>query len=206
MTQDLDHLVFAGPDLAALVAEFERLTGVAPTPGGRHVGRGTANHLVKLGENAYLELIGPDPESAARQDLPRPFGIDGLSAPRLVTWAVRAADLDDRIAAARADGYDPGDAKPLSRRTPNGELLEWRLTPHEDAGIVPFLIDWGGTTHPASRDLPLVPLVSLAATHPEPEPVRAKLAALGVRMDLLTGNRSGLTAVLNGRHGRVVLS
>ena len=43
----------------------------------------------------YLEIIGPDP------DQPQPvggrwFGIDRLTAPRIVTWAIRTADIDAR--------------------------------------------------------------------------------------------------------------
>jgi len=56
----LDHLVFAAPDLAAAVAQFTELTGVAPVPGGRHPGGGTANYLVGFGgayRDGYLEIV-----------------------------------------------------------------------------------------------------------------------------------------------------
>jgi hypothetical protein len=59
---------------------------------------GTANFLVGLGASAYLEIIGPDP------DQPQPvggrwLGIDRLTAPRIVTWAIRTADIDGSVAA-----------------------------------------------------------------------------------------------------------
>jgi hypothetical protein len=201
----LDHLVFAGPDLAALVAEFERLTGVRPAPGGRHVGLGTANHLVGLGGHGYLELIGPDPD-AGEPEHPRPFGIDDLTTTSLVTWAVRPADFDRRITAAHAYGYDPGEVREMSRRTTDGELLQWRLAiPGNGHGLLPFLIDWGSTPHPTTRGLPEVALRSLSATHPDPEPVRSLLAVLGVDLEVLPGNRAALTALLDGPHGPVVL-
>lgn len=38
---NLDHLVYAAPDLAAAVEDVARLTGVRPVPGGSHVGKGT---------------------------------------------------------------------------------------------------------------------------------------------------------------------
>jgi hypothetical protein len=48
--------------------------------------------------------------------------------------------------------------------------------------LVPFLIDWGTTRHPAESDLPLVGLVSLTIGHPSPEPVRKDLTAIGMSL------------------------
>src|SRR5882762_6053201 len=140
---EFDHLVYATPDLAATVRRFTDLTGVSPAEGGRHVGRGTRNFLVGLGGRRYLEIIGPDLDQPAPAG-PRPFGIDRLTTTQLVTWAVRSADLEGQVARAQAAGYDPGTIGPLSRRTPAGALLEWRLTTPVSGTrdpIVPFLID-----------------------------------------------------------------
>jgi catechol 2,3-dioxygenase-like lactoylglutathione lyase family enzyme len=190
----LDHLVYATPDLEESVRQLAKLTGVRPVEGGPHPGLGTRNHLLGLGELRYLEIIGPDPEQPP-PDRPRPFGIDELTEPRLAAWAVRAADIEARVARSRTLGYDPGLIEPLSRRTPEGELLRWRLTfPYEP--VVPFLIDWGRTPHPARR-LPVVPLTAFAGTHPEPADVRTRLAALGVELEVREG-RQGLVAVLGG--------
>lgn len=185
----LDHLVLATPDLAATVAEFTRRTGVTPAPGGAHVGLGTRNHLVGLGGSGYLEIIGPDPEQSAPSG-PRPFGVDGLAAPRTVTWAIGPPDLDAAVAAARARGYDPGAVRSMSRRRPDGTLLEWRLTDGASAhpsGLVPFLIDWGASVHPSASGLPLTPLLALSATTPDPDGIRPLLAALGTELPLSQG-------------------
>ncbi|MFF6982267.1 VOC family protein [Streptomyces sp. NPDC008343] len=185
----LDHLVLVTPDLSATVADFARRTGVTPAPGGVHVGLGTRNYLVSLGGMSYLEIIGPDPAQSS-PDAPRPFAVDGLTVPRTVTWAISPPDLDAAIAAARARGYDPGPAQSMSRRRPDGTLLEWRLTDGDDAhpsGLVPFLIDWSATVHPTASDLPTTPLLSLSATAPEPDEIRPLLSALGTDLDLTTG-------------------
>lgn len=203
--RNLDHLVFAVPDLLAGVAEFADRTGVRPVPGGSHPG-GTANYLVRFGDTSYLEIIGPDPEADVR---PRAFGLETLTDPRLAAWAVRPGDIDETVKLARERGYDPGDVQPLSRRTPSGELLEWRLTRREDPAAVrpvPFLIDWGGTTHPAASGLPPVGLASFAAVHPDPGALRRDLAALGVDLDVTEGPEVALRAVLDTPHGPVTLS
>ncbi|GAA2788559.1 VOC family protein [Saccharopolyspora taberi] len=201
---ELDHLVFAGPDLGAAVALVAELTGVRPVPGGRHPRVGTANHLLGLGGGAYLEVIGPDPE-APEPAGPRPFGIDRLVEPGLVSWAVRTPDLESTARAAAAVGYDPGAPQPLSRSTPDGVLLEWRLTPFPSDRLFPFLIDWGETRHP-SEGLPVVPLRSLHGVHPRPGDVRPALDALGAGVDVVAGNRVGLVATLEGPGGEIVLS
>jgi hypothetical protein len=198
VTTQLDHLVYAVPDLAAATASFEERFGVRPAPGGRHEDKGTRNHLVGLGGSAYLEIIGPDPES----DVPPAwFGIAALTGPRLVTWAIRPVDLDATVADARAAGYDPGDVEPMSRRTTDGTVLAWRLTRRDSpahGGLVPFLIDWGTTTHPTTSGLPQVELVSFHAEHPDAAAVSKDLAAVGARLEVRTGATAGLHARLRG--------
>lgn len=202
----LDHLVYATPDLDRTVAEVAELAGVRPVPGGSHPGRGTRNHLLGLGGGAYFEIIGPDPEQPA-PDGPRWFGIDALTRPRLLTWAVRVGDIAERVARARARGYDPGDPVAMARRTPDGGRIAWRLTPPgTGSGLAPFLLDWGRTPHPSGSGLPELALVSLRATHPDPGAARAEWAALGARWPggpVTAGPAVQLTAVLEGRFGPV---
>lgn len=204
----LDHIVLAAPDLAATVAEFAERTGVTPVRGGSHAGRGTANHLVGVGRGAYLEIIGPDPDQPAPPQ-GRWFGIDALSGPRIVTWAVRTPDIDAVVRSARARGYDPGEPEAMSRTTPDGEVLRWRLTATTLGtgydGVVPFLIDWGTTPHPTSRGLPEAPLLDLRATHPRPDLVREALAALGAALDVRAGD-AGFAAVLDCLRSPVTFS
>jgi hypothetical protein len=201
----LDHIVLATPDLAATVADFARRTGVTPAPGGAHVGRGTRNHLVALGDAGYLEIIGPDPEQSEPPG-PRPFLVDEQTGARPVTWAVRPADLEATVRAARSHGYDPGDIRPMSRRRPDGTLLEWRLTDgSHPSGLVPFLIDWDASAHPTDADLPVTPLVELAASHPEPERIRRLLAAVGAELPVAAGP-ARLSFTVDTPRGRVTFS
>ncbi|HLU60039.1 MAG TPA: VOC family protein [Pseudonocardia sp.] len=175
----IDHLVLATPELAATVADLAR-QGLATSPGGAHDGLGTRNALADLGGGAYLEVVGPDPEQPD-PGRPRPFGIDGLRGPRLVAWAVRVDDLDAAIAAARARGHDPGDARDMARVRGDGVRLAWRLTPlpSDVPAVAPFLIAWGDTEHPSRTAAPGARLESFAVRHPEPAAARERLAALG---------------------------
>lgn len=203
----LDHLVYAVPDLLAGVAAFAGRSGLTPVAGGSHPG-GTANYLVRLGPESYLEIIGPDPD-AAPGTRPRAFGLETLTAPRLAAWAVHPRDLDAAVRTARERGYDPGDVQPLSRRTPAGTLLEWRLTRRDDPAAVrpvPFLIDWGATPHPSSSGLPEARLASFSAVHPDPAALRRELDALGVELDVTRGPDVALRAVLDTPRGPLTLT
>ncbi|MFG6201949.1 VOC family protein [Nonomuraea sp. JJY05] len=205
MTAELDHLVYAVPDLAAGVIAFAEATGVTPAAGGSHPG-GTANYLIGLGPAAYLEIIGPDPAAAGAR--PRAFGLENLTAPRLAGWAVRPDDIDETVRRARALGVDPGEVQPLSRRTPAGTLLEWRLTRWADPAAVnpvPFLIDWGRTAHPAASGLPQLGLTSFTATHPDPDALRRELAAIDAELEISEGPEAALRAVLDTPRGSVTL-
>lgn len=206
----IDHLVYATPDLANTIEALTDRLGIAPTPGGAHPGRGTRNALVGLGDGAYLEIIGPDPEQPM-PTFPRPFGIDVLSTPALVTWCARPAlPLEVVVEAASANGYDLGPIVAMSRRRPDGVLLEWRLSVPDpsasEGGVLPFVIDWGDATHP-SVSLPSgVVLVELRLEHPEPERVTAVLTALGgAEVVIVAGVVPRLSATLQTRAGRVRL-
>lgn len=201
----LDHIVYAAPDVDELVRTFLARTGIEAPLGGRHVGRNTRNHLVGLGGDAYLELIGPDDPG---QPKPTTFGIDTLTGPRVIGWVVHPRDLDATVAAARAKGYEPGDIGPLSRRTPDGTLLEWRLTEHAPDsrdGLVPRLIDWQRSPHPTTTGLPELRLVSFVGYHPDPDAVRHDLDALGVELEVREG-APGFEVVLDTPNGAVTLN
>lgn len=205
----LDHIVIAGPDLAETIDWFAALTGVTAARGGTHP-TGTANALVALtvgGQRGpqYLELIGPDPD---RSDpaLPATFGIDRLEAPSVRAYAVHPEDIDATVAHARERGEDPGDVGDLSRRTPEGELLEWRLTfGSRGDSPLPFLIDWGTTPQPGLGALPAVELVSFVRVDPDPGTVQARVDTLGLGdgvAEVVAGDQPGYRLVLRDGAGR----
>ncbi len=203
----LDHLVYAVPDLARGVRDFAERLGARPLPGGSHPVWRTRNALLPLGPASYLEIIGPDPDAAA--PAPDIFGIASLTAPRLATWAAKSADLAGLAERARSHGIDLGAPGPGRRLQPDGTMLAWELTdPFKPraGGVLPFFIHWRGEAHPASAGPALVSLVSLRAEHPDAAAVGTQLRALEVELEVAPGPGPALFAVLRTPRGTVTLS
>lgn len=196
-----DHLVYATPDLQATAADLTAGLGIAPAAGGSHPGMGTRNLLYGLGPGRYFEVVGPDEQQGIA---PRWFGIAALTRARLAGWAVRAERIEPVVAGARARGYDPGDAVGMSRQAPDGTVPTWSLTMPKST-VVPFLIEWGETPHPSTRDLPQLTLESFAAEHPDPLALRQELGALGVGLTISRRPHTRLTAALKGPGGQLFL-
>lgn len=207
MEPRLDHLVLATPDLEATVDSVARRLGVRPGPGGQHLGRGTRNFLLSFGAGHYLEVIGPDPDQP-EPAAPRAFGIDALDRPRLAAWVAKSDRLEDAVGQAAALGHDLGRVEKMSRQTPGGEVLRWRLTlpPSGTVAVIPFLIDWGDTRHPSTDAPGGATLLAFSAEHPEPDRVKAVLDALGLHLDVTRGAEPRLLAEISGPSGSLELS
>ena len=195
----LDHLVYGqgARSRRAAIAELAGRLAVRPAYGGRHPGRGTRNALVALSEISYLEIVAPDPEQPEFTGT-RWLGV-GDPSPRLVTWAVKCDRIGAAVAdAARADVH-LGAVRSGSRRTGDGDELRWRLTDPEplvDGGIVPFLIDWGTSRHPAATAPHGPTLLSLRAEHPDASRVAHALDVLGAPLPVAVAPRAALIATL----------
>jgi hypothetical protein len=207
----LDHIVLATPDVQTSVAEIEAAIGLRPELGGHFPGRGVYNHLLALQNDAYLEIIGPDPDQADHEG-PLPFGMHefGDRGAHVPHWCCKAgAEIEERVAAAKAAGYDIGEVYPLGRVLADGTRLDWRLTrtvwPPLLGGLVPFLIDWGDARHPSTTAVKGATLVSWHGEHPDPDGVREAHAALGVELEIREAAEPALVAVLEGPAGQITL-
>jgi hypothetical protein len=184
MKPQIDHLVVAARNLDEGSEYILDVLGESLQEGGEHVSQGTHNRLLRLGDACYLELIAINPDAPAPSH-PRWFELDSDAMqeklrrkPQLLTWAVRT----DRIEELASRSIAPlGTVTPMSRNN-----LRWRLTVTEDgrlpkSGIIPFLIQWDETVHPASRMTDTgCSLVSLRGSHPQTDEILAALQALGV--------------------------
>lgn len=213
MTPDaeLDHLVIAAATLEQGCDYVASGLGVRPQTGGKHVAMGTHNALLRLGPGTFLEVIAIDPGAAAPAR-PRWFDLDEArmraalaEGPRLVHFVARTRDID---ALRRAVRLDPGPVQAMAR----GDF-RWRITIPDDghlpgAGLVPTLIQWDGDAHPADA-LPDAGLriAALAGEHPDPAPIRAALAALGLSdtLKVTYGRYPRLAAMVRTPRGLVTL-
>jgi hypothetical protein len=203
----VDHLVYATPDLQFGVETIEKMTGVRAASGGQHPGRGTRNALISLGPGVYLEIIGRDPDQPAPPQ-PRPFGIDDLKEPRLVTWVAKGENLESFANKVAHAGVKLGEVIDGSRQRADGVVLSWRFTDPRTVvfdGLVPFFIDWAKTPHPAGSATPGLSLIGLRAEHPDPEPVQEALFTLGLDLRVQRGPRPALIATVDSPRGRVEL-
>jgi len=201
----IDHLVYAAPDLASAVAEVEERCGVRAQAGGRHTGLGTHNALVALGARTYLEIIAPDP-GQPRPAMRRPFGVDGLRSGGLAGWALACDDIDTAVARARRRGYDPGDVADGQRTMPAGTVLRWRMTLNAvGGGVIPFLISWGDTEHPARSAPHGLTLETFHVEHPDPSTLSLPLTALDADVEIRPAGTAALIAHLSGPNGSMVL-
>lgn len=207
LPRGVDHLIWTVPDLRWGMSEIERRLGVRPVEGGRHPDYGTHNALAALGPETYLEIMAVDP------DLPRPargrlFAMDDLDEPRLAAWVLRCEEIDARVARAATGGVVLGPVASGSRERPDGSVVSWKISdPYAPrmGGVVPFLIAWGDTAHPARSAPAAGTLTGLRLEHPEPEAAQRALGLLGVGLAVDPGPRARLVATLQSAYGEVEL-
>jgi hypothetical protein len=146
----LDHIVLAAPNFAEAVKEFEAMTGIKPSIGGSLKGLGTLTARVGLDNQAFIEIIAPNPKSAG------PIGAqlmnleEGSLIP--IHYAIRQTDLSDLADdyVPNELGYDP-DRIAMFRTGTDGAPTKWELLfmhGHFHGGVVPFFVDWGECEHP----------------------------------------------------------
>lgn len=150
----IDHVILAVPDLEGAGAMLLDEHGLASVDGGRHAGLGTANRIVPLSGDQYVELAGTVDETEAETN---PFGSTVRAAVErgggLIGWCVAVDDAESaasRLGLAITDG---------SRQRPDGLTLRWRVAGLEAAMAEPwrpFFIEWRipDDAHPGRAEAP----------------------------------------------------
>ncbi|MEM6583280.1 MAG: VOC family protein [Pseudomonadota bacterium] len=210
MLTEVDHLVFGSPDLQQGIEQVQNLLGVPARYGGSHPGLGTHMALIPLGSQCYLEIIAPDPDQSAFKG-ERPFGLDKVDSPRLLTWVASRPGLQQYVDQVRAGGLHMLDAISLSRRTGQGQLLEWQMSFLDDIepelmAVLPMFIDWGESPHPGSTSDGVARLERLELLHPDTVSLRPIIETLELNVTLLPASAVAIQAVIDCPKGTVVLA
>jgi len=193
-SEGLDHIILYSGSLAQGAAAFSRLTGVTPTPGGQHPGRGTQNALVSLGQGRYLELLAPMVDTVPVE----PLG--------LVGWAIHTTDLTALRQRLGAEGIPLSDPTPGSRRQPDGGLLTWTTAalPGVDSPNAPFFIEWGKqVAHPSTTTPTGCTLTEFLITEPDPTRLSGLVRALGLAVVIRSGTAPAASVTLQCPRGTV---
>lgn len=207
LSAHVDHLVLAGGDLKAGIEMFHERLGVRPIMGGRHANWGTWNAVVALGPRTYLELIAPDPDLEFPADR-RPALFNGQGDFRLTGW-LAAVERPDRVRRDLLErGVDTGRILQGARSLPDGGVLEWSLSDPMVRlldGVIPLLIDWGQSPHPAESAPSGCRLTGLSLRHPDFERANVMLELMGLPPVVIDGASPALQATLATPRGDVVL-
>jgi len=211
LLKTFDHLLFGISDLDRGVAWVGKHMGVRAVVGGVHPGRGTRNALVSLGGPHYLEIIAPDPaqKAAGRPSYP----VEGLTEPRIITFAVRTNDIFATAASLREAGVLAIGPTDGSRRTPSGELLRWRTLQLESGfrsdniDPIPFFIEWASdSTHP-SKNAPSGGVIEeLRLEHPRADELAAAFWGMGLEAKVTQADHARIIAVVQTLKGRIELA
>lgn len=201
----IDHLVITAPDLESGSDYVFQQLGVKPQPGGKHERMGTHNRLLKLGDSIYLEVIAVNPQS-----LPvgraRWFELDNINTDtklKFATWVVRTNDIH---AAAKASPIPLGAVELMSR----GDL-NWLITIPEDGvmpmnGIIPVLIQWETTIHPADKLANShCSFIQLNITHPDIKMIEYFLEAINFngQIKIEEGEQVSVSAQIKSPNGEI---
>jgi len=198
----LDHLTIVAPSLAEGVAFVEDELGVTAPPGGKHPRMGTHNHLLRLGDDLFLEIVAidPDAEPPAR---PRWFDLDcqRMRPAFFATWVLGTSDIRHSL----SNGIpECGRAVEITR----GDLT-WLISIADTGkmpmnGAFPTLIEWPAGPHPASR-MPHsnCSLQSLEIGHPDAEIIAGFLEGrlTDVRVSVTDAAEPFLSAAIRTPHG-----
>lgn len=188
MKTRIDHLVIGAFNLKKGVSFVKEILGIDIAYGGMHMQMGTHNHLVKLGNDVFLEVIAINPDIEPPK-APRWYGLDDpfirrqiAQQPILLTWVVNTENINQFVQKASVSFGKPE----LINR---GEL-SWYFGIPDDGrllagGMLPYVIEWQTDSHPASK-MPEAGcrLQSLEIHHPFPDWLQSVLESINA-LDLV---------------------
>jgi hypothetical protein len=181
----LDHLTVIAPSLAEGIEHVRSCLDLDVPFGQRHAYMGTYNHLLRLGDTVYLEIVALDPAADAPKRR-RWFGLDDLAkvrsdweeGRRLRGWVART-DMIDAVLAIHGNIF--GEKVPLPTVNPSFDFA----LPIDGSlpldGAAPSVIDRRGKPRAMETSADLgARLKSFTLEHPNLAGLAALYSALSV--------------------------
>ena len=210
MQTRIDHLVIGAGNLMQGVDYVRNCLGVDMPYGGIHRKMGTHNHLMRLGDGVFLEVITINREIES-PNRPRWYGLDDFfiqkqieMQPTLLTWVVNTGNINELMRQAK---FSLGKAELISR----GDL-SWYFGLPDDGrllagGILPYAIEWQTDEHPSANMEDLgCRLHRLEIYHPYSSWIKSAIKSIGalnlVKINPLPKNEAPyLIAYINTPNG-----
>lgn len=154
-----DHLVhFVEEPYEVIPILKER--GIHAVEGGQHENRPTYNVLSYF-DLSYIEFIGTsNREELEAMTHPKYSNIESIIHNHyqegFVRFVIRTENIDKAADHFKKKGLEVVGPKPLSRRRPDGTLLEWKLLyvgKEDEALQLPYIIEWGENDETRKKEL-----------------------------------------------------
>jgi len=201
----IDHIVFAVRDLPTTARTLWEQLGLEAQPGGNHAGAGTANMLVPIGNDQFIELLTvSDPQS--RHPIVPWLSKQLVDGDRLLQVAI----APDNIEATAARLQEP--VRELDRVAEDGRRVGFRLTGIAGAfgpAILPFFVgcssgrEWRCGFRPARHKVTSRGILSVELGSDEAR-VREHVADASLPLTFAPG-RPGVAAVALELDGREIV-
>jgi hypothetical protein len=181
----LDHLTVIAPTLSDGVAHVRACLDLDVPFGHRHGYMGTYNHLLQLGDMAYLEVIALDP-NAQPPARARWFGLDNKkavtadweAARRLRGWVART-DVMDAVLSGRENIFGRKIALPWTNSSFDFSIPDYGSLPLD--GAVPSIIDRRGKARSMANIAELgARLKSFSLQHPDASSLSRRYQTLDI--------------------------
>jgi len=206
--RNIDHIVYAVPDLEFAIDDLEKRTGVRPVLGGTHTSQGTKNALLNLGNTCYLEILSTDKNNVDIKP-PRWMGIDLIDRPTISRWSLKSSDLQKDSTVLQKYHSDMGTIHAGQRKMTNGQLLTWEMMmplSNPKVEVIPFMTDWQqSVSHPTDQLSDDCQICKIQFIHPEPKLINMVFYELDVNIKVAKGASAAILLEIQTPNGIVIL-
>ncbi len=204
----IDHIVYAVPNLQQGMDDFEKLSGVRPTYGGKHLHQGTHNALVNLGENIYFELLAIDPDN---NNVPAPLwmGMNLITEPTITRFAIKSNDMERDCSILEKINPLLAETKTGMREKKDGTILNWRLSiplASPKIEMIPFLLDWQDSQHPTESLKQNCSIIDFRLHHPAASTLKKQLIPFELGLEIMESDTIAFELKVKSPNGTLVLS